>query len=133
MKRKKYCKRILSLTFATVLMLQSTLPSYAALKDEAMLQDDGALAESEGKKAVKAMSLDENVVWSDDFEKAETATSGNLAAYWKNGKYPAGWKEFWAATPPATPEGSYFELVNDVSYTGNQAIHWQGTDCSRTS
>lgn len=130
MKRKKYCKRMLSLTFATVLMLQSTLPSYAALKDEAMLQDDGVLAESEGKKTVKAMSLDENVVWSDDFEKAETATNGNLATYWKNGKYPAGWKEFWVATPPATPEGSYFELVNDVSYTGNQAIHWQGTDAA---
>ena len=130
MKRKKNCKRILSLTFATVLMLQSTLPSYAALKDEAVLQNDGVSAESKPQAAVKDMILEDNVVWSDDFEKAETATSGNLATYWKDGKYPAGWTEFWAAAPPSTPEGSYFELVDNTVYTGKQAIHWKGTDAA---
>lgn len=75
MKRKKYCKRILSLTFATVLMLQSTLPSYAALKDEVVLQNDGFSAESKPQAAVKDMILDDNVVWSDDFEKVEIIRS----------------------------------------------------------
>lgn len=77
---------------------------------------------------VQAASTSVSALWEDDFSETITTTNANVKKAWKGGIVPKNWDSIWIANAPADYDKTYWEVVEDASYTGGKAMHLHSED-----
>lgn len=68
--------------------------------------------------------------WFDDFSATTTATNADVQKAWKNRIVPTNWNSIWIpnGNAPSDYNTTYWEVVENDSYTGGKAIHLHSED-----